>query len=90
MPLPNLRDLGLVKCAFVDRALEVIADAPWLPQLRVLDLSRGGLTARGLDVLERARARMPELRYLDVSQNRLDDAGRKRARTLAPQVRTTG
>ena len=88
--LPNLRDLGVVKCAFVDEAVDVIAYAPWLPQLRVLDLSRGGLTARGLDVLESSRDRLPELRHLDLSQNRLDDYGCERARTLAPRVRTTG
>jgi len=88
MALPNLRDLGLVKCQCTDDALEVLVDAPWFSQLRVLDLSRGTLTARGIAILESARDRLSALGYLDVSQNRLDDEACVRARTLAARVRT--
>jgi len=86
--LPSLRDLGLVNCRFADEALEAVIDAPWFPQLRVLDLSRGRLTERGIAILERVRDRLPELQYLDVSRNVLDDAACARARALAPKVRT--
>ena len=86
--LPGLRDLGLVNCQFADEALEAVIEAPWFPQLRVLDLSRGRLSEHGVAILERVRDRLPELQYLDVSRNTLDDDACARARALAPKVRT--
>jgi len=89
-PRPTLRHFGLVRCRFIDELIERIADAPWAAGLRVLDLSRGGFSAIGVSILARVRDRFPELRYLDLSDcPMLGPEARRRARTLAPEVRLT-
>ncbi len=80
-PMPNLRELTLVHCENLDDVVAAIVDAPWLPSLRRLDLSSGGLTARGVMLLERARGRLG-LEQIDVTGNPLDDDATARVASL--------
>jgi uncharacterized protein (TIGR02996 family) len=85
-PRPQLRHFGLVNCAITDELVLALVEAPWLPQLRVLDLSKGTLTADGIAILERARDRLGDLERLEVSENLLDDDACARAAALARTV----
>jgi uncharacterized protein (TIGR02996 family) len=85
----NLRWFGLVNCEHTDEILGDLVAAPWFARLEELDLSKGTLTAAGVDTLARSADRLAGLARLDVSENLLDGAATVQAAALARIVDTT-
>lgn len=70
---PRLRHLGIVNCAWVEDAIEALAHSALLPRLSSLDLSRGILARRGVELLRQYAPRFRHLASIDVSANLLRD-----------------
>jgi hypothetical protein len=85
-PRPNLRELALVRCSFLDDIVAELVAAPWAPQLRSLDLKQGGLTTRGVAILEAARARLASIERIDVAGNPLDADAVQRVAALTRRM----
>ena len=72
--LPALVHLGLVNCEYTDDVCAIIAGSPLAAQLESLDLSRGTMSEAGVRALAEAKAALPRLAKLDVSDNFLSPA----------------
>lgn len=84
--VPELRRLGLSVLGFADELAELLAKAPILERLEVLDLSHGGLTDGGAEVIAEHADRFAHLARLDLSRNMLTEEGAARVANVAPQV----
>jgi uncharacterized protein (TIGR02996 family) len=62
--LTSLAELAVTRVAFTDELCSLIVDAPFAPQLRVLELHNGNLTSTGVGVLARGRDRLANLEHL--------------------------
>jgi len=82
--LPGLRSLGLKNCEFADDIARVIGKSKILPQLETLDLSMGTLSDEGADALVASKAAFAKLKLLNVSENFISDAGRRRLKGICP------
>jgi len=72
----TLRHLGLVNCEFSHELIEPLAKSPVLRQLKSLDLSKGVIQDRDVDVLLRHADAFAHLESLDLSENLLNERGR--------------
>ena len=87
---PRLERLAILGALHADELLPLLCESPMLRQLRVLDLSGGALTDRGLEHLARNQAALANLEVLDLRLNALTQAGTHIASRLAKRVHTTG
>jgi uncharacterized protein (TIGR02996 family) len=69
----RLRRLDLASCGLGSGGAVNLATAPWLGNLRYLDLGWNGIEQAGLHAL--LQRDWPDLRDLDLDENRLGDAG---------------
>lgn len=72
-PLPKLRHLGLRNAPFTNELIAALASSPLLAQLESLDLSLGCLTAAGAAALLANRDAFAHLRWIDLTQNCLEE-----------------
>ena len=70
---PKLRHLGIINCEVVNDLLGALSKSKVLPQLRVLDLSKGVLRDEDIDLLLLMRGKLAHLERLDLSQNLLEE-----------------
>ncbi len=70
--LSELRHLGIVNCEWVEDAIDALAGSKLLPRLHSLDLSRGVLARRGVELLREHAPRFRHLASIDLSANLLD------------------
>jgi len=82
---PNLRSLGLRNDERTDDLVGMLAGAPLLDRLDVLDLSLGTLSDAGADLIARAPA-FRRLRRLDLHHHYLTEEGEARLRAALPGV----
>jgi hypothetical protein len=82
---PKLKYLGLRNAANADAVAEVVADAPLVRGLEVLDLSLGALGDSGADALLRGRA-VRRLRKLDLHHHFLSTDMIRRLKSLKIRV----
>ncbi|MFD3687177.1 STM4015 family protein [Nocardiopsis sp. NPDC058631] len=83
---PELRYLGLRNTEGVDDWIPVLAEAPAVAALDVLDLSLGDLTDRGGEALVEAAPAFRHLRRLDLHHHYLSEEVRERVRSALPGV----
>lgn len=84
--LPKLRRLGLRNAMFTDDLVPLLATAPLVKQVRVLDLSLGTLTDDGARALAQHRDAFAHLDLLDVSQCLLTDDGIEALQGIAKEL----
>jgi uncharacterized protein (TIGR02996 family) len=84
--LAELRVLKLRNCPFADDVALALIDSLILPQLRVVDLSMGNLSDRGLAAMMAKASRFAHLDQLVLEDNALTNAHWPAARTLAKNV----
>jgi hypothetical protein len=84
--LPALRHLGIVNCEFSLDAIEALLLSKLLPQLRTLDLSRGIIAARELELLLANADSFAHLTSIDVSENFLDGPQVGQLKRVLPTV----
>jgi uncharacterized protein (TIGR02996 family) len=82
----SVRHLAVRHCGLADDLVIRLADAPLLRRLVSLDLSGGGLTARGVAAIARARLAFSHLARLELEHNLLSDAACGLARGLGRHV----
>ena len=87
--LSALRHLGICNCEFSSSAIEGLLASKLLPQLRSLDLSRGIIAARELEVLLANADKLGHLTSIDVSENYLDAPQVRRLQQALPNVAST-
>jgi hypothetical protein len=85
---PKLKHLALMQCEFSDELCELLTSTPMVRQLESLGLAMGTLTRTGAEALHEKRDALSGLRFLNVNDNYLDDAGQDLVRGLARVVRT--
>ena len=78
---PKLRYLGLRNAQNADPYAQAVATSPILGQLEVLDMSLGAVTNLGAEALLASPA-LRKLKRLNLHQNYLDDAMRKKVKAL--------
>ncbi|NYH52079.1 hypothetical protein HNR06_001668 [Nocardiopsis arvandica] len=83
---PGLRSLGLRNVENLHSWIPVLAQAPVLPSLEVLDLSLGDLTNEGAQALIEAAPAFRGLRRLDLHHHFLSEDMRERVRAALPGV----
>lgn len=83
---PALDSFGLVNCEFVHECLEPLARSKLLPRLRRLDLSKGALQDRDVDVLLKHADAFRHLVVLDLRENQLEE-GVARIAAVLPNAR---
>ncbi|MEU4567999.1 STM4015 family protein [Micromonospora sp. NPDC023956] len=83
--LPALRHLGLCNSEIADVVARVVADAPVVARLAVLDLSMGVFTDNGLDALLAGQP-LTHLRRLDLTHHFLSDEAQQRVVAALPGV----
>ncbi|WP_150251724.1 STM4015 family protein [Nocardiopsis deserti] len=83
---PELRHLGLRNAEDVDDWIPVLAQAPALASLEVLDLSLGVLTDKGGQALVEAASAFAGLRRLDLHHHYLSEETQARVREALPGV----
>jgi uncharacterized protein (TIGR02996 family) len=86
--LPALRQLALVHTRYPREVVMELAESPMSRQIEHLDLSYDELTDVNALELARRRANFPRLISLDVTGNRLSEAGLQSIREVAPTVRS--
>jgi uncharacterized protein (TIGR02996 family) len=79
---PALRSLGLVNCQLVHECLEPLARSKVLPRLERLDLSKGALMDRDVDLLLKHALAFRHLAVLDLRENLLEQGGARIAEVL--------
>jgi hypothetical protein len=72
--LPSLRYLGLCNNDFTDELVDLLADHPLLPQLEVLDLSKGTMSDEGAARMAELADRFAHLKKIDLCANYIHDA----------------
>lgn len=82
---PNLTYLGLCNSEYTDEIAEMVAQAPILPQLEVLDLSLGTLSDRGAAALLEAPT-LAKLDRLDIQHHYCSEAMVARLKALEIEV----
>lgn len=70
--LPALRHLGIVNCVWVEDAIEALAHSKILPRLHSLDLSKGILARRGVELLREHAGAFRHLASIELTQNLLE------------------
>ncbi|BCL18006.1 STM4015 family protein [Micromonospora sagamiensis] len=83
--LPALRHLGLCNSEIVNAITPMVADAPIVARLEVLDLSMGVLADDGLDALLGGQS-LTHLRRLDLHHHYLSDEAQQRVVAALPGV----
>ncbi|OOC55626.1 MULTISPECIES: STM4015 family protein [Nocardiopsis] len=83
---PELCSLGVRNTEGIDDWIPVLAQAPVLPSLEVLDLSLGDLTDEGAQALIEAAPAFRGLRRLDLHHHFLSEDMRERVRAALPGV----
>jgi hypothetical protein len=90
-PLPALRRIGLVNCAFSDALVEPLMRAVWLPQITTLALHGSILTDTGAQVLlDHAKTTLAHIEHLDVHESYLSDGMARKLAAAFPSVDTSG
>lgn len=82
---PDLRELAIVNCPFVDELCGILG-GPTIDRLRALDVSHGNLHRRGIAALAKLLPKLPELRALNVAASPIDDRMLEPLRAAAPHV----
>ncbi|MER5454845.1 STM4015 family protein [Micromonospora sp. NPDC002389] len=83
---PELRRLGLRNAEIADVVARVVATAPVVPRLSVLDLSMGNLTDKGLEALLAGQP-LTHLTELDLHHHYLSEQAQQRVVAALPGVR---
>ena len=86
---PKLKSLGICNSMIADEFAAVVANAPVLGQLEVLDLSLGTMTDAGAEALI-ASEKVRNLKSLNLHRNYLTDATIARLHGLGPKVDAGG
>ncbi len=84
--VPKLTHLGLMNCPFADDGVRMLAKSKLLPQLKTLDLRKGNLSDRGIDIMVAAKDAFAHLEYLDVDDNALTEISKPRLKGLAKKT----
>lgn len=84
--MPALKRLGLGNCPWADDLAKVLPGAKILPNLSMLDLSRGALHDEGVQELAKHAAAFQHLQELDLRNSALSEEGITLARTLNKNV----
>jgi hypothetical protein len=71
--LPQLRELGLTYCGFVDQIIERLDQIDVLPRLTALDLSKGDLSREAEEELYARRELLSHLQLLKIHDGRIAD-----------------
>nr|WP_221442209.1 STM4015 family protein [Nocardiopsis algeriensis] len=83
---PQLRHLGLRNAEGIDAWVPVLAEAPVLERLEVLDLSLGDLTDEGAQALVDHAGAFSHLKRLDLHHHYLSEEAREGVRAALPGV----
>ncbi len=84
--VPKLTHLGLMNCPFADEGVKALGKSKLLPRLKVLDLTRGNLSDRGIDEMVAHKDAFKHLDLIDVDDNALTEASKPRLKGLAKKV----
>ncbi len=88
--VPKLTYFGLMNCPFADEGVKALIKSKLLPRLKVLDLSRGNLSDRGVEEMAAHKDAFRHLDLLDVDDNALTEASTPRLKGLAKKVAFAG
>ena len=75
-----------MNCPFADEGVRALVKSKLLPRLKVLDLTRGNLSDRGVDELVAHKDAFTHLDLIDVDDNALTEASKPRLKGLAKKV----
>lgn len=84
--VPKLTWFGLMNCPFADEGVKALSTSKLLKQLKVLDLSMGNLSDRGVDVMVAHKDAFAHLERLDVVDSALTVASKPKLKGLAKKV----